>query len=162
MSWSWALAPANDFFFPFLLIGKMMILPAVGNFKCPVGQCGDVHLPHCPNMILHKTHTWVLWNQIGQLFFVYAVLSTRPQNCHFHDGNPVLASFLGLKPKNEAGFFVENNIIEHSNLGKFGNAESAVGWVWAQRHCKTQQWRSAQNKVTWETFQNITTLRYYY
>ena len=32
----------------------MRILLVVGNFERQVGQCGDVHLPYCPTMILTK------------------------------------------------------------------------------------------------------------
>ena len=64
MCWSWALACGNIFSFPFFLRENEYML-AVGNFERQVGQCGTTYLPHCPTMISHKTHTWVLWNHIG-------------------------------------------------------------------------------------------------
>ena len=71
----------------------MTILLAIGNVKRWVWQCGYVPLSHFPTMISLKTHTWVLWNQIGHTLCVHALRSPRPKNCHFDNGNYVSASF---------------------------------------------------------------------
>ena len=136
-----------SFLLPFfsLLLREMTILLAVGSFVRQIGQCSDVHSLHCPTMSSHKTYTWVLWNQIGKILSVCAVRSVQPQHFHFCHGNPVSASFLGFKPKNEANFFGRIISIENN---KFGSASSAVGWFWAQHHCQIWQWRSNQNKAT--------------
>ena len=85
------------FSFPYLIKENV-----VRNVDRRVGQCGDVNLPHCPTMISHENHTWVLLNQIGHTLCVHAMLSTKPQNHHIHDGNLEWTLFLGFKPKNKA------------------------------------------------------------
>ena len=101
------------------------MLLAVGDFERRFGKCGDFQSPHCSTMISQKTHTWVR-NQIGHILCVSSVRSDRLQNCHFDNGNQALALFLGLKPKNEADFFLHCLINKHNNQINFGIAASAV------------------------------------
>ena len=102
-------------FFFFLLLGKMIILLVVDNFKYWVGQ--EAQSPHCSTIISHKTHNWVLSNETGQILNVWAMWSARPQNYNIDNSIQALALFLDFKLKNKVWFLCKiilyNTTIRH-------------------------------------------------